>query len=164
MSVAIEKLADISLPLLNRFYKECRYSAKAGRGERVYVLKRPSIVAAVRVVAKPLSPAQQQQILDLGLGTGQEGEIYFLRSMCVAPALRGQGLGRQLLQGLEAELAGQLVYCYPFQHLLNFYAEIGFSAQQEEQMPDFVVQAYRRYRQQGRDIALMWRGVSFSNY
>lgn len=158
MNVIVEKLPDISLPLLNRFYKECRYSAKAGRGERVFVVKQPAIVAAVRIVAKPLNPVQQQQILDLGLGSGKEDEVYFLRSMCVAPALRGQGLGRQLLQGLEVELAGQLVYCYPFQHLLNFYGEIGFSRQQEEQMPDFIVQAYRRYRQQGRDIGLMWKG------
>ncbi|NIB44434.1 GNAT family N-acetyltransferase [Pseudomaricurvus alkylphenolicus] len=134
-----ELLDELQLPLVNKFYKRCRYSAKAGRGEKVYVLRDQSgIVAAVRLEPKPQG-------------------YYFLRSMCVDPALRRQGLGAQLLKALTPLLEQTRCYCYPFDHLQAFYAEAGFEQVPSETMPDFIRDGLLRYRAQGRKILLMVR-------
>jgi len=135
----VEQVELIRLPLVNRFYKASRYSAKAGRGEKVYVLKQgPRIVAALRLVPKP-------------------NGYYFLRSMCVDPALRGQGLGTRLLQGIAQELAEFPCYCYPFEHLELFYGQIGFRRVDEGSVPDFIQDGFTRLLSSGRGVMLMMR-------
>ncbi|GAB3100249.1 GNAT family N-acetyltransferase [Aestuariicella hydrocarbonica] len=135
----LERLSDLQIPLINKFYKQCRYSSKAGRGEVLYVLKGAAgIVAAVRLEPK------------------SDG-WYFLRAMCVAPELRGQGVGTQLLQGLVSFLRENPCYCYPFQHLESFYAQVGFQSKDPQQAPAFMSEAFQRYTQQGRKIILMER-------
>ncbi len=132
-----ELLAEIQLPLVNKFYKSCRESARAGRGEQVYVVRaREGIVAAVR-----LQPAADGW--------------HFLRSMCVAPQLRGQGVGRVLLQGLAEFLDTHPSYCFPFAHLHDFYAQAGFRATEPGDVPDFMAAAWQRYVRKGRKIILM---------
>ena len=136
--VQIEKLESLYLPLVNRFYKNCRYSAKAGRGEEVYVAKMAGqIIAAVR-----LSP--------------KGGNRFFLRSFCVSPEYRRQGVGRILLRGIEPKLQAIFCYCYPFRYLQGFYQQAGFRP--VEQVPDTILQPYQRYCRQGRDIIIMVRG------
>ncbi len=139
----VEAIENIQLPLVNRFYKDCRYSAKAGRGEFVYVVReRGVIVAAVRLQSKP--------------------DWLFLRSMCVAPEFRGQGIGSLLLDGLGALLSQHHCFCYPFEHLHDFYAEGGFSLVSEcqgaeQEIPQFMTEPLERYRKQGRKLILMRR-------
>ncbi len=138
-SLWVEQVEALSLPLVNRFYKQCRYSAKAGRGETVFALRRKGvIVAALRLVDKP------------------EG-FRFLRSMCVEPGLRGQGLGLRLLQGVMPTLDRGPCYCFPFAHLESFYARVGIAKRDPEELPTFIRDAYQRYRQQGRNILVMVR-------
>lgn len=135
----VVEIDSLSLPLVNRFYKSCRYSAKAGRGERVFVLRSDGqITAALRLSPKP------------------DG-FYFLRSMCVAPARRGQGFGSRLLQEILPELDRLDCYCFPFSHLQGFYAQVGFQLAAEASVADFIRDPFRRYRQQGRNIIIMCR-------
>lgn len=134
-----EQLSDLQIPLVNKFYKSARYSSKAGRGEVIFVLKgAQGIVAAVR-----LQPKAQGW--------------YFLRAMCVAPELRGQGVGHQLLDGMAEFFQVNRVYCYPFDHLEGFYAYAGFRLCVPEESAEFMSEAFYRYTQQGRKICLMTR-------
>lgn len=135
----LESVPELQIPLVNKFYKQCRYSAKAVRGDVVYVLKgREGIVAAVRLEPKA------------------DG-WYFLRAMCVAPEVRGQGVGSQLLLGLSDFLQHHPCYCYPFDHLQAFYQQAGFTWRDPEQAPAFMRDAFERYTRQGRKIILMAR-------
>ena len=143
-----EQLLPLHYPLVNKFYKNTGYGGRAGRDELVYILREASaIVAAVRLQPKP------------------DGWL-FLRAMCVAPELRGQGAGRQLLRGLNELLTSRPVYCYPFEHLIRFYAAAGFQRVNDERLPEgkpapgpvtphFMTEALQRYRQQGRKVCLM---------
>lgn len=139
----VERLSDEKLPLVNRFYRDCRYSAKAGRGDWVYVLRLNNrIVAAVKLVPQI---RQAQQWL-------------FLRSMCVAPEQRRKNLGSKLLFELQGDLDGQLSYCYPFAHLQSFYEQIGFCCKGEgADLPNELFQGQARLNQQGRNVLLMVR-------
>jgi len=139
----VELIEDIQLPLVNRFYKQCRYNAKAGRGERVYVVRKTGvIVAAVRLQHK--------------------SDWFFLRAMCVDPALRNAGVGHFLLQGLEPLLSEHPCFCYPFDHLQRFYETCGFTRIDEATLEkseghDAILEPLQRYRRQGRKLLLMWR-------
>ncbi|BFM15269.1 hypothetical protein R50073_14520 [Maricurvus nonylphenolicus] len=142
VDITVERVETLSLPLVNRFYKQCRYSAKAGRGEVVYVAKADgNIVAAVRLTPK------------------QEG-YHFLRSMCVDPEMRGQGIGRQLLLGIQSFLDSTACYCYPFSHLLDFYAAAGFYQIDDDKAEHWMREPFLRYCRQGRDIKIMVRELN----
>lgn len=133
-------LDPIQLPLVNKFYKSCGDSAKAGRGDIVYVVRRAqTIVAAVR--SQQRAPGS-----------------YFLRSMCVAPQLRRQGLGHLLLSGMRDFLDTIHCYCYPFDHLDGFYGLAGFCVVDPDTQPDYISEPLLRYRRQGRKLLLMVRG------
>jgi len=132
-----ERLLEVQIPLVNKFYKHCRYSSKAGRGEVIFVLKGDAgIVAAVRLEPK------------------NDG-WYFLRAMCVDPSLRGQGVGSQLLKSMEAFLSSSRVYCFPFDHLVDFYSQASFVVCSPDIAPSFIKDACLRYQQQGRKICIM---------
>lgn len=145
----VVELTEIQLPLVNRFYKDSGDSAKAGRGDRVFVVRHyqtpnstvSKIVAAVRLQEK-------------------SGGWWFLRSMCVAPELRAQGVGSVLLEGLQDFFSKHSCFCYPFDHLERFYALAGFeltAAEAISQEPEFMTEPFQRYRRQGRTIILMQR-------
>jgi len=136
---SVSKLESIQLPLVNKFYKRCGDSAKAGRGDIVYVVRRAgAIVAAVRLQER-------------------SSGSYFLRSMCVAPELRRQGVGGFLLAGMREFLDTIHCYCYPFSHLDGFYSAAGFQVVEPDGLPDYICAPLMRYRQQGRKLLLMVR-------
>ncbi|MGH1373911.1 MAG: GNAT family N-acetyltransferase [Cellvibrionaceae bacterium] len=132
-----EKLTELQIPLVNKFYKQARYSSKAGRGEVVFVLKGDAgIVAAVRLEPKP-------------------NDAYFLRAMCVLPELREKGVGTQLLVQMQSFLNAHSVYCFPFDHLVAFYGAAGFKLQETSKLPSSIVDPFSRYQRQGRKICIM---------
>lgn len=189
-ALTIECLDNLKIPLVNRFYKQCRYSAKAGRGESVFVarLQNPAstasqtveasrheehagktvgktaienkIVAAVRLVPKKYTlPGEQSAIShrlegDISL---QVDECLFLRSFCVLPEQRGQGIGQFLLKGLVPALNSGFTYCFPFTWLERFYSRAGFQRVDPDSVATDITQAYQRYQTNGRDIILMTR-------
>ncbi|WP_299769854.1 GNAT family N-acetyltransferase [uncultured Pseudoteredinibacter sp.] len=128
-----------SLPLVTKFYKACRYPAKAGRGERVYCLRLDGqIVAALKLVPKTFAAESW----------------LFLRAMCVLPQMQGRGIGKIMLQLLQPYF-DQAVYCYPFAHLENFYGTIGFTRLNPEEATAEMSLAYQRLLDQGRDVLIM---------
>ncbi len=136
-----EQLTELQIPLVNKFYKQARYSSKAGRGEVIFVLKGVAgIVAAVRLEPK-------------------QNACHFLRAMCVAPELRGQGVGTELLAQMQDFLKAHSVYCFPFDHLTKFYGDAGFQLQSAEGLPSSIVDPFDRYQQQGRKICVMGNDV-----
>ncbi|GAA5315268.1 MAG: hypothetical protein AseanaTS_04730 [Candidatus Pelagadaptatus aseana] len=135
----VEQLDSQLLPLVNKFYKSCRYSAKAGREDVVFVVR-----------------SDQQMIAAVRLQYRQDG-VYFLRSMCVAPEYRRQGVGTVLLNGMLPFLTQVLCYCYPFDHLESFYAQSGFTTIAPEAAEPYMLEAYHRYLKQGRKLLLMVR-------
>lgn len=138
----VESVPEVQFPLVNKFYKACRYSGKAVHGDSVFALKgAQGLAAAVRLEPK------------------SDG-WYCLRSMCVAPELRGQGLGSQLLHGLQDFLQQHPCYCYPFDHLQSFYQPVGFRLQDPHTAPAEMQAAFHRYRAQGRKIILMVRPLA----
>lgn len=158
MSFSIECVDPLRLPLVNRFYKNCRYSAKAGRGELVYALHQEgSIQAATRLVPYSFRGQDLQQLMTLTGSERRTDHCLFLRSMCVQAEKRGQGLGTALLQAVIEPLNKAFSYCYPFSHLHDFYAQIGFKQVAQEQVPGFIAEPYQRYCRQGRDIIIMVR-------
>ena len=132
-----EQLTELQIPLVNKYYKQSRYSSKAGRGEVIFVLKDQSgIVAAVRLEPK-------------------NNGWFFLRAMCVAPELRGQGIGTQLLNHMQDFLSHHSVYCFPFDHLQVFYEKAGFILHGIDEAPSFIRDPFCRYQLQGRKICMM---------
>lgn len=78
----------------------------------------------------------------------------FLRSMAVAPESRAQGIGTAFLELLRAQLHVP-TYCFPFDHLGDFYQRGGFVQATAADLPGFAREAFERYQQQGRKIIAM---------
>lgn len=157
LSIKVSRLPEIQLPLVNRFYKASRYSAKAGRGEAVFVARH--LVASVSGAS--VEPSAGEIVAAVRLQLKSDG-WWFLRSMCVKPELQGQGIGRQLLLGLNEFLSTRDCFCYPFDHLEGFYGVLDFEPVKDSNMalmPSFMREPYQRYTQQGRKIILMRKMV-----
>ena len=152
LNLSVERLDQLHLPLVNKFYKACRYSAKAGRTDVVFVVRLQAESAHQPIIAALRLQLQQSNIALVGASPS-----YFLRSMCVAPEYRRQGVGLFLLQELRPFLQDHSCYCYPFAHLQSFYSSIGFALRDPSTAPAHMVEAFMRYRRQGRDIVLMSR-------
>jgi len=153
MSIAIsdckvERVEGPSLQLVNKFYKSCRYSAKAGRGDLVFCVRSKGIIiAALKLVPQEIQSINASQ------------SWLFLRGMCVDPSLRGCGVGQFLLQSIADEIGSTASYCFPFTHLERFYASIGFVLRDPSDLtiPPLVRQSYERLISQGRKVHLMTR-------
>lgn len=144
-NIEFVQMNELSLPLVNRFYKNCRYPAKAGRGERVYCLRQNGkILAAVKLMPKSFE---------------QENWL-FLRAMCVLPELQGKGLGKLFLDELKCHF-DLPIYCFPFDHLEAFYEYVGFSRPNSgETLPPAMLEGLQRLLAQGRKVLLMTRRAS----
>lgn len=134
-----EKLTPERYPLAKNFFKQARYHAHVGKDDEVYILRDNThankLVAAVRFV----SSAQQ----------------LILRSMVVDSAYRKQGVGSLFLTQLQRPLSQRECWCFPFEGLEAFYAQIGFRCIAPEQAPQAIAEKFHRYTAQGRKLSLM---------
>ena len=66
----------------------------------------------------------------------RDGEAYQLRGMATAPAMRGHGVGRELLSFAEAWLAAETgirrLWCNARVEAIGFYERLGWVAVSEE--------------------------------
>ncbi|MGB0466348.1 MAG: GNAT family N-acetyltransferase [Pontibacterium sp.] len=123
------------LPQLNRFYRRNGHKGKACPEDYAFWLEqKDTIVAAVRF------SAYEQGLL--------------MRGLWVHKALRGRGLGQQLLSGCQTFWKQQPCYCFPYAHLQGFYERSGFT-QAGNQTPQSLKNQLRRYQQRGQDLILM---------
>jgi len=134
-----EQLTSAQFPLAKHFYKSARYSSKIGREDEVYVLRQSSesnaIIASVRLIK-----------LD---------RFLILRSMVVSQNKRQEGIGTILLNHLCARLSSTKCWCFPFEHLYQFYSDNGFECIPPEACPVEIRQKYQQYLSQGRKLLLM---------
>ena len=135
----IQLVEPLRFPLVNRFYKAAGDRSRAKGDDRVWVVRDGmDMVAALRLI--PVAP-----------------EAWLLRSMCVEPVRRRQGIGLYLLKSIQNELDEKDTYCYPFSHLKYFYGQVGFVERSPAEVPEWIATPYERYCRQGRDIGLMLR-------
>ena|SRR5690606_1243743 len=135
---------DENLPLVKNFYKTCGISFKYSIGERVFVLRGKNndnwspILGAVR-----FQP---------------EDDSFLLRSLCVDPTWRRNGLARQLLQLALARLSFPCCYSFALSHLRDLYASFDFTPIEINAAPPAIAKAYVTYRKNQRNLLLMKYG------
>ena len=132
----IEELAPTAFPLVNRFFKANGHKGKVRSDERVFVLKHnQQIVAALRACPK--------------------AKGYLLRSIWVATQQRGQGFGLTLIRAALTCLSPAPCWCYPYNHLRDFYLKAGMTLLAPEQTPLEIRSPWESYNRKGHDFLLM---------
>jgi N-acetylglutamate synthase-like GNAT family acetyltransferase len=133
---SVNWLPDVGIPLANKFYREHRFRGKARRHESCAVVR-------------------DEHGVIIGCGYIRDHSAFkLLTGVAVAPAYRGRGVARLLLQLLAGRLDHD-TYTFPYEHLLSFYASFGFKQFDAERQPLSVKNCYQRYRNQGREIEMM---------
>ncbi|MFA7554165.1 MAG: GNAT family N-acetyltransferase [Spongiibacteraceae bacterium] len=129
-------LSNLETPLANKFYSKYSFRGKARRHE---------VCAVVR--------SEQKVVVACAYIRGYN-VFKLLAGVAVAPAHQGRGVARLMLTHL-AERFDHHTYTFPYLHLLPLYVSLGFKPCDAEGQPSSVTQLYQRYRDQGRDIAMM---------
>ncbi len=120
---------------VNKFYRSQKHKGSASGGEQVFVIyQNDNIIAAVRLV--PF-----------------EG-FYWLRSLYVKSELRGQSLGKKLLEHIHKHITLP-IYCFPYSHLLSFYQDSGYTLLEPDQLPSNLQQLFNRYQGKGQGLICM---------
>ncbi|HWV15175.1 MAG TPA: GNAT family N-acetyltransferase [Cellvibrio sp.] len=128
---------EFRLPLVNRFYADCKYKVKCGRNDRVYSISlNGNMIAAARLLP-------------------QADNSYLLRNLCVASQWRRRGVASYFLKKVLADLPPHDCYCYALFHLKLFYIGLGFQVFSADQVPQDIGEVYRRHQQRNRDWILM---------
>lgn len=138
----IEKWQQAHFRPINQFYKREKHKGSASGDEQVfYIHQQDEVIAAVRLVP-------------------HEG-YFWLRSLYVKEALRGQSLGRQLLTVVH-QLIDLPIYCFPYTHLENFYGQCNYQLLSSEQLPANLQQLFKRYQGKGSHIICMGHNVALT--
>lgn len=136
---SVHWLANLEVPLANKFYRRHRFRGRAKRHERCAVVR-----------------DEQRAIIACGYVRDYTG-FKLLAGVAVAPEHQGKGVARLLLE-LLAEAFDTQTYAFPYPHLLPFYASLGFKqadAKVKRHQPSSVSNLYQSYRDQGREIKMM---------
>ncbi|WP_339462261.1 GNAT family N-acetyltransferase [Pseudomonas sp. EA_105y_Pfl2_R69] len=119
-------------PLADKFYRAHRSPMRAGQSDQLWVAQQGEIVAALCL--RPVASGQ------------------WLTSLLVAPALRSQGLARQLIeQALDGRDEPVWLFCQP--QLLGFYQRLGFD--ECPRLPAPLAERLARYRRSKNLLALV---------
>ncbi|WP_226645301.1 GNAT family N-acetyltransferase [Microbulbifer variabilis] len=135
-SYKVQWLADIEIPLANKFYRMHGFRGKAKRHEDCAVVR-----------------SERGEIVGCGY-LRRYGTFKLLAGIAVAPEQRGQGVARLLLT-LLAERFGGDTYTFPYAHLESFYLSLGFERVDAESLATPVAELYQCYLDQGRSILAM---------
>ena len=132
----IQWLSDVEMPLANKFYRKHGFRGKAKRHESCAVVK-----------------DYDKQIV--ACGYLRDYNIFKLLSgIAVDRVVQGQCVARLLLEFMTPRF-DRLTYTFPYEHLMPFYASIGFQTVNIEQVETSVNELYCSYVKQGRRIELM---------
>lgn len=131
------KKADIhELQQVKRFYREHKMRPQAAKRDDVYIATlNNKVIGALRLC-----------LYD---------DAWLLRSMCVQTRLRGQGIGKYMLDCIRDILSEKQCYSFPYQHLEHFYQQAGFKIISAEEAPESIAEKYNDYLMNGRKILLM---------
>jgi len=86
-----------------------------------------------------------------------ENGIIVLRGMQVASAFQRQGIGRALLDHCVPFLNRGPAYCVPYEHLTDFYGQVGFIVTPPELLPAFLAERLAEYVATSRRTLAMKR-------
>lgn len=134
-----ERVSELRLPLVNRFYSSCNYLVKCGRLDWVYSLSSGGeIIAAARLMPQPSSH-------------------FLLRNLCVAPDMRNRGIASYLIRSILTELVSvnKNCYCYALPHLQHFYLTLDFKYLTPDQVPPEIAEMHFRNCARKRGWILM---------
>ena len=129
-----------ALNWLSNFYRECGYGGEFDGSDDVYfVSKNETIIGVVRIA--------------------KEHGFYILRGMQVLPLMRGNQIGRELLEYLDLHLArhSNSCFCLPHDHLKSFYGDIGFKSLSDHLAPEFIRVRKEKYSERGLKVSLLFR-------
>lgn len=125
-------LPELSRPLLDKFYREHRSPMRAGGEAQLWIAKHTEIVG--------------------GLCLTRVADGHWLTGVFVAPALRGQGIARRLIEAALADVQGQVwLFCHP--DLMGFYQGVGFEPALS--LPHALAERFVRYSRTKPLIALV---------
>ncbi|AMO56934.1 hypothetical protein GZ77_01675 [Endozoicomonas montiporae] len=137
----IEELQPVAFPLVNRFFKANGHKGKARSDERVFVVRQKGeIIAALRACPR--------------------SQGYLLRSVWVAISRRKKGFGLKLTKDTINALYPASCWCYPYEHLKEFYTLAGFRELTTDNVPDDISIPWQKYRIHNQPFLLM--GISDS--
>ena len=115
---------------------------------------RPAINAIYATLGfMPWNPGQDRllvaMVADQLVGCGRihrHDDAVELGGMYVHPNFRGQGIARSLLKALVDLLETGSCYCIPFDHLIPFYEQFGFTPCSEEASPATIQEKVAYFR------------------
>lgn len=134
-----ERVSEMRLPLINRFYSSCNYLVKCGRLDLVYSLSSDGkILASARLMP-------------------QKSTHFLLRNLCVVPHMRNRGIASYLIRAILIALASENknCYCYALPHLQQFYLNLGFTHLTPEEVPPEIAEMHFRNCARKRGWILM---------
>jgi len=135
MNIQYQSWCEANFRAVNKFYKKQKHKGSASGDEQVFVAYQgEDIVAAVRLVP-------------------YDG-YFWLRSLYVEQALRGQGIGLALLAQVHTSIDLD-IHCFPYDHLAHFYTLAGYHM--ADTLPPSLQQLYERYSSRGEKIIAMSR-------
>lgn len=125
-SLQFINLAKADIKLVNHFYKQTYKKGMAKKNDQIFVLKGQEILCAARI--KNVAGAQ------------------LLTGVTCAEHVRQQGLASYLIKQVLKQQT-EILYCFPYPHLANFYQTLGFLLITPEQLPEELALAYTKYNQ-----------------
>ena len=140
MKILFTARSNETLDAINSFYEIAGYNGKVTDDDKVFLAKSgESILGAVRIA--------------------KENQSNVLRGMFIHPEHRGTGIGLSFLSILPEYLNRLQKPCYaiPHDHLLNFYGTIGFTEVTSDEIPSFLNERLRDYRNRGLKVTLIKR-------
>jgi predicted GNAT family N-acyltransferase len=135
-NITIKKAEGFMLTQVKRFYREHKMKAQAPKTDDIYIaLLNNKLIGALR-----LCPYENS---------------WLLRSMCIKTDMRGKGIGRFMLNQLTTIFHEKQCYCFPFNHLENFYKTVGFEKIPTGDAAEIIEKKYTGYLANGKKILLM---------
>jgi GNAT superfamily N-acetyltransferase len=80
-----------------------------------------------------------------------------LRGMRVQPAFQRTGIGTQMLEMAIRHIGERECFGIPYEHLVPFYARIGFAELAPADAPPFLVERSESYRAEGLKVVIIRR-------
>lgn len=139
---------------INKFYKSQKHKGKANGNDLVFYAYRmvdqeQDVLGAVRLV-----PDESSEDIKV------ESNYLWLRSLYIHEALRGKHIGSMLLEHVNDALTDTPIYCFPYDHLENFYGKAGYRLMEHDSLPPALQDLFERYTHRGEKILAMGKEPS----
>jgi len=137
-NITITEWSQPNFRAINKFYRSQKHKGSASGDERVFCMFTQStpneIIAAVRLVP--------------------QHDYYWLRSLYIEQSFRRHSLGSQLLDYVHTHIT-QPIYCFPYEHLLEFYQTNSYTKIEVSGLPEPLKHLFLRYSNKGQKIISM---------